>query len=116
MDHYERSKIADAIKEQSHSAGATIISQGDEGNDFFLLIDGQAIATKSLNAGAEATQVKEYGPSDYFGERALLKSEPRAANVIAKTDVKVATIDRDSFVRLLGPLDTILHRNMQHYC
>lgn len=57
----------------------------------------------------------DYGPSDYFGERALLKSEPRAANVIAETDVKVATIDRDSFMRLLGPLDTILQRNMNDY-
>ena len=112
MDHYERSKIADAIKESSFAAGSTIITQGDEGNDFYLLIEGQAIATKSMGQGAQAQQVKEYNPSDYFGERALLKSEPRAANVIAKTDVKVATIDRDSFIRLLGPLDTILQRNM----
>lgn len=115
MDHYERSKVADAIKEQSYTAGATIITQGDGGNDFYLLIEGQAVATKSMQAGAEPQQVKEYNPSDYFGERALLKSEPRAANVIAKTDVKVATIDRDSFMRLLGPLDTILQRNMSEY-
>ena len=39
-------------------------------------------------------------------------SEPRAANVIATSEVKVATIDRDSFTRMLGPLDTILQRNM----
>jgi cAMP-dependent protein kinase regulator len=43
---------------------------------------------------------------------ALLKNEPRAANVIAKSKVKVAKIDRDSFKRLLGPLDEILMRNM----
>ncbi len=115
MDHYERSKVADAIKEQTYAAGTTIITQGDGGNDFYLLIEGQAVATKSMQAGSEPQQVKEYNPSDYFGERALLKSEPRAANVIAKTDVKVATIDRDSFMRLLGPLDTILQRNMSEY-
>mmetsp|Transcript_23302 Transcript_23302/g.28888 ORF Transcript_23302/g.28888 Transcript_23302/m.28888 type:complete len:85 (-) Transcript_23302:271-525(-) len=80
MDHYERSKIADAIKEHSFAAGQTIITQGEEGNDFYLLISGKCIATKSLQAGAEATKVMDYGPSDYFGERALLKSEPRAAN------------------------------------
>ena len=114
MDHYERSKIADAIKEHSFAAGQTIITQGDEGNDFYLLISGNCIATKS-SSGAQATKVMDYGPSDYFGERALLKSEPRAANVIAQTDVKVATIDRDSFMRLLGPLDTILQRNMNDY-
>ena len=114
IDHYERSKVADAIKESTFAAGAEIITEGADGSDFYIIISGEAIATKSLN-GAAPTQVKAYGPSDYFGERALLLSEPRAANVIAQTEVKVATIDRDSFQRLLGPLDTILQRNMDQY-
>ena len=115
IDHYERSKIADSIKEKHYAAGETIITEGDEGNDFYIIISGEAIATKTLGAGAAPTQVKQYGPSEYFGERALLKNEPRAANVIAQTEVKVAYIDRDSFGRLLGPLDTILQRNMDQY-
>ena len=52
---------------------------------------------------------------DYFGELALLKNAPRAANVIAKTQLKVAMIERESFMRLLGPLEEILKRNMEHY-
>lgn len=115
MDHYERSKIADAIKETSFKAGTTIITQGDEGNDFYIIISGEATATKSMEAGAAPQEVMQYKPGEYFGERALLKSEPRAANVIAKTDMSVASIDRDSFMRLLGPLDTILHRNIDQY-
>ena len=59
--------------------------------------------------------MKEYGPGDYFGELALLKNEPRAANVIAKTKLKVVSLDRNSFKRLLGPLDDILKRNMDSY-
>ena len=47
----------------------------------------------------------KYSPGDYFGELALLKSGVREANVVAKTELKVASIDRDSFKRLLGPLD-----------
>ena len=57
----------------------------------------------------------EYKPGDYFGELALLKNEPRAANVIAKSKVKVASLNRDSFMRLLGPLEDILKRNLQAY-
>ena len=48
IDHYERSKIADAIKEHTFPAGTQIITQGDDGNDFYLIISGNAVATKSL--------------------------------------------------------------------
>lgn len=52
MDHYERSKIADAIKETPFKAGAQIIKQGDEGNDFYIIISGEAVATKSMDGNA----------------------------------------------------------------
>jgi CRP-like cAMP-binding protein len=49
---------------------------------------------------------------DYFGERALLTGEPRAATVTAKSDVKVMALDRLSFNALLGPLKDVLDNNM----
>ena len=57
----------------------------------------------------------QYKAGDYFGELALLRNEPRAANVIAKTKLKVVSLERNSFKRLLGPLDQILKRNMDAY-
>jgi cAMP-dependent protein kinase regulator len=56
-----------------------------------------------------------YRVGDYFGERALIKNEPRAANVIAKTECTVVSLDRHSFKRLLGPLEELLKRNMELY-
>lgn len=56
-----------------------------------------------------------YKPGDYFGERALMKNEPRAANVIAKTDCVVLSLDRHSFKRVMGPIEEILKRNMAVY-
>ena len=68
-----------------------------------------------MNKGEAPTKVHDYGPGDYFGELALLKNNPRAANVISHGNLKVVKIDRDSFKRLLGPLDDILKRNFSKY-
>lgn len=57
----------------------------------------------------------EYKVGDYFGERALIKNEPRAANVIAKTDCIVVTMDRHSVKRLLGSIEVLLKRNFEIY-
>jgi cAMP-dependent protein kinase regulator len=59
--------------------------------------------------------VRQYKAGDFFGELALLKNAPRAASIFAKSELKLASIDRDSFKRLLGPLDNILKRNISSY-
>lgn len=112
MDHYERSKMADAVKDKKFSGGDSIIKQGEEGNVFYILVEGAAKATLDNDP---STSVMSYKPGDYFGELALLRGEPRAANVIAEENVKVIFLDRKAFTRLLGPLDTILQRNMANY-
>jgi len=117
LDHYERSKIADCIKEVSFKAEDTVITEGDTENCdlFYLIMEGEAVATKTLTPGQAPDQVGKYKAGDYFGELALLKNAPRAANVIAKSHLKLASIERGSFMRLLGPLTEILKRNMEHY-
>jgi len=115
MDAYERSKLADAIHEKWFNAGDYVITEGQEGNTFFLIMSGKAIATKTLEPGKAPVEVMNYSEGDYFGERALLKNEPRAANVIAQTRLQVVSLDRGSFRRLLGPIDAILMRNIENY-
>jgi cAMP-dependent protein kinase regulator len=56
-----------------------------------------------------------YNTGDYFGERALIQNEPRAANVVAVTQCTVVSMDRHSFKRLLGPVEDLLKRNMELY-
>jgi len=57
----------------------------------------------------------DYKVGDYFGERALIKNEPRAANVIAQSDCQLVSMDRHSVKRLLGPLENLLKRNFTIY-
>lgn len=103
---YERSKIADALETQKYPPGTTIIREGDAGEAFYLLEAGEAEAFKS---GTE-NPVKSYSKGDYFGELALLNDAPRAASVVSKTEVKVATLGKDGFQRLLGPVESIMRR------
>lgn len=86
MDHYERSKIADVVKDRKVTAGEVIIKQGDPGDLFFILVEGEAKATKDEKPDVA---LMKYKHGDYFGELALLRNEPRAANVIAVTDCKL---------------------------
>ncbi|GAA84967.1 hypothetical protein AtubIFM55763_003474 [Aspergillus tubingensis] len=103
---YERAKIADALDAIKYPAGSTIINEGDPGDAFYLLESGEAEAFKN---GVEGP-VKSYKRGDYFGELALLDDKPRAASIVAKTEVKVAKLGRDGFKRLLGPVEDIMRR------
>ena len=116
MDKYERSKLADAFKEEWFEKDDVIIKQGDkEATSFYMIIEGQCIATKVLEPGKPAQNVKDYGPGDYFGERSLIRDEPRAANIIAQSQVCVVSVDRGAFKRLMGPIEEILSRNEAEY-
>jgi cAMP-dependent protein kinase regulator len=63
----------------------------------------------------EPTEVGRLGPSDYFGEIALLLDRPRAATVIARSPLKCVKLDRARFERVLGLCADILKRNITQY-
>ena len=115
IDAYELGQICDAVNSEKANKGDFIIKQGDKGDKFFILDEGEAYASKVFHEGEEAKNVKDYKKGDYFGELALLRDEPRAASVVAKTDCKLITLDRFAFKRLLGPLEKLLQRNSEMY-
>jgi cAMP-dependent protein kinase regulator len=104
---YERSKIADALETAKHAPGTTIIREGDVGDRFYILESGVAKAYKDGNS----SPLKSYSKGDYFGELALLDDKPRAASVVAETEVKLATLGKNGFQRLLGPVESIMRRD-----
>jgi len=99
MDSYERSQLADALKVEVFGDGEAIFKQGDVGNKFYILEDGNAVATK------EGQEVMKYSSGDYFGELALIRNQPRAATITAKGEAKLLSVDSRSFKRLLNVSD-----------
>ena len=60
--------------------------------------------------------MKEYQRGNYFGERALMTNENRAANIVVTSEeCIVLSLERKTFNRILGNLQDILKRNMDEY-
>jgi len=115
LDEWERLTIADALEEVIFKAGEEVVKQGDQGNKFYMIIQGQADVTQHVALDEEEKLVGTLGPSDYFGEVALLSDRPRAATVTAKSTLKCVRLDRSRFERVLGPCVDILKRNINNY-
>lgn len=88
LDNNERSDIFDAMQPFNYKPDETIIQQGEEG-DFFYIIDQGDVEVYVNNKCV--TAISEGGS---FGELALIYGTPRAATIKAKTDCKLWAIDR----------------------
>jgi CRP-like cAMP-binding protein len=71
---------------------SVLIHQGDEGDRFFVLLEGHAKVTTN------AVVVNELYPGDQFGEIALLHEVTRRADVITTTPSITISLGRDDFV------------------
>ncbi|CAM9698187.1 unnamed protein product, partial [Ectocarpus sp. 12 AP-2014] len=98
---------------QSFDEGDYIIRQGEEGTRFFIINDGEVRCTCNVPGTGEEREIMRLGKSEFFGERALLKNEPRAANVIGVGYVDCLVLERADFINLLGPLQPILEREAE---
>lgn len=114
MTEMELSALADALAEEQFKDGDVIFRQGDAGDFFYLVKEGVAVCSQTDAAG-QSKIVATLNAGDYFGDIALLTSKPRQATVTAQGALSVLSLDRATFTRVMGPLDTIMQRNMESY-
>jgi len=67
-------------------AGTTLVRQGDEGSEVYLILDGV------LRVEVDGKRLAEYGPGAMLGERAHLEKGARTSSLVAVTACRVASV------------------------
>lgn len=107
LDDQTLNKISDALTTVSFPEGDAIINKGDVGEVFYIIKEGN-VKVSDIGFG-DSQYVDQYlSPGDWFGERALLTGEPRAANVTATSSCTTLCLSRDTFEKILGPLQDLI--------
>ena len=113
LDADQLNKISQAVTVVRFQKGSTIIKKGDVGEAasvFYFLQKGNVIFSDTSDDSDATATLRATDEAPYFGERALLKDEPRACTVTAGSDVTCMALSRDNFTSLLGPLANMMHQ------
>lgn len=130
LDERERDTLAARCARVTFQPGAKIMRQGDEGDKFYILLKGSAVALKrdgkGKGSGGDAAGggdrdnrvYRSYGPGAHFGELALLTNKPRSATVVAQEKVVALVLDKNALVELRSTVPSLedhIVRGMRHY-
>ncbi|MGA3215852.1 MAG: cyclic nucleotide-binding domain-containing protein [Acidimicrobiales bacterium] len=86
-------------------AGTTLVHQGEEGSEVYLVLDGV------LRVEVNGERLAEYGPGALLGERAHLEGGARTSSLVAVTACRVASVPAEALDRsALQELSTGHHR------
>ncbi|HEV8097654.1 MAG TPA: cyclic nucleotide-binding domain-containing protein [Gaiellaceae bacterium] len=78
------------LERRTLDAGECLITQGEEGQELFLILDGV------VDVEVDGEEVAELGPGTLIGELALLEGGKRTASVYATTPVRAVVVPRDA--------------------
>jgi CRP-like cAMP-binding protein len=88
--------IAAAAEEQVFSDGEMLAARGEPGDTMYVIVDGEVQVL-----GADEQELAVRGPGEFIGEMAVISSQPRAASLLAKSDVRVLELHKPAFEAIL---------------
>ena len=77
--------------EKTFGNGEIIIKEGDLGNSFFKIIEGNAVVYKNYGQ-PDQVKLTVLEPGQFFGEMAVIEAYPRSSTVVADGSVKVVEV------------------------
>ena len=78
------------LDERTYTTGEIVFAEGDAGSEMFIVQDGKVGIVKNV-AGREVFLTAQ-GRGDFFGEMALLESQPRTATCFALVPTTLVAI------------------------
>lgn len=112
LEPAELARIAPHLKLSRVAAGETVFREGDPGDRYYLIREGEA------DVIADGRVLAHIGPGAGFGELALLFGKPRTATVRATSDLVLASLGRNEFgwlVRASGETMGEFRARTAHY-
>ena len=93
--------LASRVKIQHYGAEEVLVKQGDPGDSFFIVKDGEVEVSIETEKG-ERTVIRHLGNGEFLGEGSLLTGEARSATVTAVRDTQVIVISKSNFADILN--------------
>jgi general secretion pathway protein E len=101
LEEADLQRLLRGAKERQFQPGALVIREGDIGEEFFLILEGDFQAFLRQEILGLEKELRRLGPGDYFGEIALLTGGKRLASVRAISGGRVLVVDKRQLDELL---------------
>jgi len=96
--------VAKRAEDVHVDAGKVLVSEGAAGAEFFVILEGQAKVAR------HGQDVATLGPSDFFGDLALLDRAPRNATITAVTPMELVVLGQREFSALIDEVPGFAHK------
>ncbi len=106
----ELDQLARTGRVVDHAEGHTVVTEGEKGVGFHLILDGEARVTK------KGRTVAKLGAGQWFGEVSMIDGGPRTATVIAGTALRTFGVASWDFHPLLKSSPTITFKLLVTMC
>ena len=83
-------------------AGEVVIKQGEEGDYFYIIVQGKCAVTRETPMSRDGIKLAELGVGDTFGEEALIAEAKRNATVTMTTDGVLMRLNKQDFRELMN--------------
>lgn len=99
---------------KAYEPGQVLIAEFEPGDCFYLIKSGKVQLMKTVNGTNKNLDI--LGPSQFFGEMAILENTPRSATCVASTKVEVLEFNKANFAQLIAGNPAIALILLKMFC